>query len=222
MKRILYIMLLIITVISLTLALYSCDNDGNSGNGGSQGSGDGGSQDSGNSGTQDNGGNGTYTPDPDFVQPPLGNTVGKTAFSKALTLVDGSGTVSVSELRGKVVVINFWGTWCGPCKSELPDFDELATEYKDDVVFLVIHSVNGSANAKSYIDTHFEGSKMVFAFDEVGTEYTDKYYGLLDPDISTAYYPRTLVLDRNGVITYTVDGAIPKETLRAEIISNLE
>ena len=99
MKRILYIMLLIITVISLTLALYSCDNDDNSGNGGSQGSGDGGSQDSGNSGTQDNGGNGTYTPDPDFVQPPLGNTVGKTAFSKALTLVDGSGTVSVSELR---------------------------------------------------------------------------------------------------------------------------
>lgn len=221
MKRILYIMLLIITVLSLTVSLYSCDNDGN----GDGGNGDGSSQGSGNDGSQDSGGgssDGTYTPDPDFVQPPFGNTVGKTAFSKALTLVDGSGTVSVSELRGKAVVINFWGTWCGPCKSELPDFNELATEYKDDVVFLVIHSVNGSANAKSYIDTHFEGSKMVFAFDEVGTAYTDKYYGLLDSDISSAFYPRTLVLDRNGVITYTVDGAISKDTLRAEILSALQ
>ncbi len=212
MKRILYIMLLIITVLSLTISLYSCGQDDESGDG-SQNSSAGDSQGSGN--------DGAYTPPPGFVQPPLGNTVGKTAFSRPLALVNSDGTASIEALRGKAVVINFWGTWCGPCKSELPHFDELATEYKDDVVFLIVHSVNGSQNAKSYIDTHFADSKMVFAYDELGTEFADKYYGLLDSDISTASYPRTLVLDRNGVITYTVDGAIPKDVLKAEIINAL-
>lgn len=53
------------------------------------------------------------------------------------TLKDQHGNmVSLSDFKGKVVIVNFWATWCGPCKEELPTFEKLSKELKDEVVFL--------------------------------------------------------------------------------------
>jgi len=143
-----------------------------------------------------------------------GSEVGDECPSMELDLVLSDGTLSVEDLRGKVVVVNFWGTWCGPCKAELPHFEELAKEYEDYAAFYVVHTVDFSEEAAEYISENFPDSKMNWVFDEkLNAEY-DKYFLLLG---GSDFYPRTLVLDSDGVITFAVDGDISEEDLRSEI-----
>ena len=141
---------------------------------------------------------------------PIGSDVGNMCPSYALDLVDGSGKVSVKDFRGKIVIVNFWGIWCGPCKQELPDFDEVANEYDGEVVVLTVHSVNDKDGTPSYIEKNFPDSKMLFAYDTPLTEYVDVYFNLLGGKSS---YPRTLILDENGVIVLARDGKVSHQQL---------
>ncbi len=145
---------------------------------------------------------------------PLGYAVGNKAYGMDLELVLEEGTLNIEQLKGKVVVINFWGTWCGPCKAELPHFEELAKEYEDDVEFYIVHTVSSSQYAKDYINTNFPNSKMNWVFDQSITEGMDWYFTLLG---GTSYYPRTVILDENGIIRFTIDGSIEYEDLKSEI-----
>ena len=67
---------------------------------------------------------------------------------------DGN-TVKLSDFRGKPVVLNFWATWCPPCKQELPDFNQAAETYKDEVVFLMVNLTDGQrdtvASVKAFV-----------------------------------------------------------------------
>lgn len=146
---------------------------------------------------------------------PAGNTVGTKCHAYTLDLVDGSGQVNIRDFEGKIVIINFWGVWCGPCKQELPDFDQVATEYEDDVVVLTIHTVDYAADAPEYIEEHFKDSKMLFAYDVSLTSTIDMYFTLLGGSSS---YPRTLILDRDGVIVYTANGKVS----HSQLVENIE
>ncbi len=65
-------------------------------------------------------------------------------YAPDFTVLDKDGnTVKLSDFRGKPVVLNFWATWCPPCKQELPDFNQAAEAYKDDVVFLMVNLTDG-------------------------------------------------------------------------------
>ena len=144
--------------------------------------------------------------------PQKGSSVGSLCPVYALEKMDG-GTVRLDELRGKIVVINFWGTWCNPCKSELPDFDRVASE-RDDVAVLAIHSSDGRGNAPEYVSENFPDSKMIFAYDKGLPGTLDMYYGLLGGEM---YYPRTVIVDKYGVITFATEGVISHDKLVAEI-----
>lgn len=146
---------------------------------------------------------------------PVGNKIGNKCPSYNLELVDGSGTINVTDLKGKIVIINFWGTWCGPCKQELPDFDQVASDYDGEVVVLTVHSVSEKQNAPAYIETNFPDSKMLFAYDVPLTSTRDMYFTLLG---GTSSYPRTLILDENGVITFAADGKVSHQ----QLIDNIE
>ncbi len=75
--------------------------------------------------------------------------IGKPAIDFALKSLDGE-SVRLSELRGKIVILDFWATWCGPCRSELPTVNKLAERFKDkDVVFLGIND-EGAGTVKSF------------------------------------------------------------------------
>ncbi|MBQ7356498.1 MAG: TlpA family protein disulfide reductase [Clostridia bacterium] len=143
--------------------------------------------------------------------PPLGNEIGKRCIPTDLELVSGEGTVNIQDYKGKVVILNFWGTWCGPCKGELPHFDEVAEEYAEDVVIITVHSYQGIENAPQYITENFHNSKMIFANDNE----TNKYYKALNPGLGS--WPVTIVIDADGVITNKIVGAIEKNTLIDEI-----
>lgn len=64
------------------------------------------------------------------------------------TLTDVEGKkVSLSDYKGKVILLDFWATWCGPCKMEIPSFIELQNVYKDDVVVLGVSLDQGGPSA---------------------------------------------------------------------------
>ena len=140
----------------------------------------------------------------------VGNKIGNKCPSYDLELVDGSGTVNVRDFEGKVVIINFWGTWCSGCVKELPHFNQVADEYSDDVVVIAIHTVQDKNTAQEYIDTYYPESKMIFAFDEKLSAGKDMYYVYLGGQGS---YPRTLVLDKNGLITFSTETTLTHEEL---------
>ncbi len=135
----------------------------------------------------------------------VGSAVGDICPTLDLEVV-GSGTVNIEDHIGRVVVINLWGTWCPPCRNELPDFDRIASEY-DDVIIIAAHSNSGRENAEAYVNTNFPGSKIIFAYDTANNDYWSALGG-------TRYYPRTVVLDKNGIITYGGDGALSYEALK--------
>lgn len=149
-------------------------------------------------------GNTTPTPsNPDNpTLPPVGNKVGNLCRTYDMRNVFGTGTTNIEDLRGEVVVINFWGTWCGPCKAELPYFDQLATEFEGQVKVIAVHTSLTANEAQDYLTTHYPNTKMLTTFDDENpTTNIDKYYRQLG---GYDTYPMTVIVDKNGVITHKI------------------
>ncbi len=162
--------------------------------------------------------NPTEAPTEAPTEPPVeieyGNQVGDHA--RPMDLVSYSGEiVNITQTRGKVTVINFWGTWCPYCLYELPDFDRVASEYQDSVSIIAIHS-SGDTEGAAYVDENFPDTKIIFTNDPSNT---DTYYWQLGGE---GYYPMTVILDEDGVIAYTHVGAMSYAALTAKINEILE
>jgi peroxiredoxin len=117
----------------------------------------------------------------------------------------GGGTSSLSEFRGKVVLLNFWATWCGPCRAEMPSLEALSHEFPSQE-FLVVG-----------ISTDYEGAEIVQPFmDSFGLTFPI----LLDPQMQVndrfevRSLPTSIVLDRRGVIRHKFFGAMDWNTLK--------
>lgn len=123
-----------------------------------------------------------------------------------LTSITGD-TVDLAELRGKPVIINFWATWCAPCKVEMPILQRLYSEYQPQG--LRILAINLGENAT--------------AVREWQNDLDLSYDLLLDTDQSTAalYYlrgqPSTYVISPNGIITQIYYGPVSENALRDNI-----
>jgi thiol-disulfide isomerase/thioredoxin len=149
-------------------------------------------------------GNTTPTPsNPDNpTPPPVGNKVGNLCRTYDMRNIFGDGTTNIEDLRGEVVVINFWGTWCGPCKAELPYFDQLATEFEGQVKVIAVHTSLTANEAQDYLTTHYPNTKMLTTFDDENpTTNIDKYYRQLG---GYDTYPMTVIVDKNGIITHKI------------------
>ena len=137
-------------------------------------------------------------------------------YGSDLPVIDGNGetgeTINPAK-TGKVTVINFWGTWCNPCVSELPHFDEVAREYADSVTVVAIHSVEGRKKAAAFIGENYPDSPMIFSWEE-SQDYNGDYYKLLGGNGS---YPYTLILNAEGVITFKQVGMMSYEELTTQV-----
>jgi thiol-disulfide isomerase/thioredoxin len=124
--------------------------------------------------------------------------VNKPAPDFALRSMQGP-SVRLSEHLGEVVVINFWATWCGPCRQEMPLLDALYGKYKQ--AGLVLLSVNIDENVEPAI--------------EMAQTLKVSYPVLLDArkEVSRAYdvgaMPVTVLVDRAGVVRYVSEGYKP-------------
>jgi thiol-disulfide isomerase/thioredoxin len=125
------------------------------------------------------------------------------------TLKDLSGkTVSLSDFKGKVVVLDIWATWCPPCRAEIPHFIELQNEFKDKgvtVVGLSVDSTGPEAVAK-FVQENKMNYPIVMADEATATAYG------ADQGI-----PLTIVIDKNGQVVGRHLGLTDKETFEDEI-----
>ena len=152
-----------------------------------------------------------------------GNQVGDLCYGYDLPIITADGiqekTMDPTTL-GRVTVINFWYTTCGPCVAELPHFDDVAKKYADQVTVVAVHGMFPSF-APKFITEEYPDSPIVFLSDFVpeGVDPSDPQYELLRTGYYTMLggvnnaYPRTVIVDENGIITHVFPGAIDHATL---------
>ncbi len=105
---------------------------------------------------------------------------------------DGN-TVKLSDFRGKPVVLNFWATWCPPCKAELPDFDEAATAYGEEVTFLMVNLTDGSRDTVSLVKEFVSDNGYTFPV------YFDTQYSAANA-YRVSSIPTTYLINAEGEI----------------------
>jgi thiol-disulfide isomerase/thioredoxin len=125
------------------------------------------------------------------------------------TLKDIHGQpVKLSDFNGKVVLLNFWATWCGPCKLEIPWFMEFEQKYKDKgfAVIGVAMDDEGWEVVKPYLERQKVNYRVV-----VGNDKVSDAYGGVDS------LPTTFVLDRQGKVVSTHVGLVRRSEYSDEI-----
>jgi cytochrome c biogenesis protein CcmG/thiol:disulfide interchange protein DsbE len=114
-----------------------------------------------------------------------------------LDRIPGPGQTSLSSFKGKVVVLNFWASWCGPCKDEAPALEELSKKYAGRMVVVGLDSQDNTGDARAFAERYHLTYPLVHAS---GNALYDRW-GL------TAF-PETFILDRNMRVTYHFAGPI--------------
>ena len=130
------------------------------------------------------------------------------------TLKDANGkSVSLADYKGKVVLLNFWATWCGPCGLEIPWFEEFEQQYKSQgfAVLGVSMDDDGWPAIKPYMAEHKINYRVL-----LGNDSVSQLYGGLDA------LPTTFIIDREGNIAYPHVGLIGKNEYLNEIRSLLD
>ena len=128
-----------------------------------------------------------------------GNQVGDLCYNTDLEIVNANGATGQTmdpTNTGKITIINFWGTWCTPCVGELPYFEQIADDYKDEVTVIAIHSAVSKETAPEYIGKYYNDASMLFSWD-TGEGFNGDYYAALG---GRGTYPYTVVFDENGII----------------------
>ena len=119
--------------------------------------------------------------------------------------VDGK-TVSSDQVKGKVVVLDFWATWCGPCRSEIPGYVELQKKYGDAGLVIVGVSLDrvGPAVVKKFIEEQKINYLVVMGDDKIA-----EAFGGVDA------IPTTFIIDRSGTARFRKEGAMEHDEFEA-------
>jgi peroxiredoxin len=136
--------------------------------------------------------------------------VGHLAPDFTLNSLDGE-TITISDYAGKPVVLNYWATWCPPCRIEMPHLQQASEEYGGRVVFLGINQAESEQLIRDFRD-----------------EYALTYPLLLDPNLtahnlySVLNLPTTIFIDAQGVVREVVVGTVNAAVLQDRLLQLLD
>lgn len=129
--------------------------------------------------------------------------LGTAAPAFSAPLLTGDGELSLAELEGKPVVLNFWASWCGPCKNEAPILREAERRFGDQIVFIGVNIKDARTDADAFVE-EWELNELVHIRDEGDVIYED--YGLTGQ-------PETFFIDSEGKLVEHVSGELSKDVL---------
>ncbi len=133
------------------------------------------------------------------------------ALNYTLKTLDGT-TVSLSDYAGQVVVLNFWASWCPPCRAEMPELNELDKQWKEsgDAVLLTINLTDGqrerASDAQAFID------ETDYGFTVLLDEKTK-----MASDFEVYSIPQTFILDASGNIVDSIVGQTTASAVQAKV-----
>jgi len=166
------------------------------------------------SGTQQNSavnsianGSATASPSPSVdasVYPPLASGVADADFE----LIDGT-KFKVSDKKGKVVLLTLWGTWCGPCRAEVPTLVALAHQHRDkglEVIGLNVGDGNGTPETNDQINKFVEQMQINYTIARSSSANTRQFYQVTKAEV----VPQSLLIDRQGRLRGVFIGGGPR------------
>ena len=134
----------------------------------------------------------------------------KTPFTPEFTIVNNEGEeVSISEFKGKKVIINFWASWCPPCVEEMPEFQLLHNELdSEETVLLAINLTDGQRETKTLANNFLAENNL-----DLNVLYDTQGNAFYEFNVSSI--PQTFFLDEEGTVQYSILGMTNKTTLDA-------
>ena len=141
----------------------------------------------------------------------VGLKQGEMAPDFKLSTIDGK-TVQLSDFRGKQVLLNFWATWCPPCRAEMPHMVKFYNDYKDKNVVILSVNMTQSERNESSVPAFIQEYKMTFPI------VLDRQGAVGDLYQVTAY-PTSYLIDSQGVIRNVFVGAINYDTMVQSVSS---
>lgn len=138
---------------------------------------------------------------------------GKPAPDFELTTLDGK-TMKLSDLQGKKVILNFWATWCPPCKAEMPHMQNFYEKHKEDDIEVVAVNLTNIDNGRKDIEKFVKDYGLTFSIplDE---------NGMIGPQYQAFTIPTSYILDTKGVITKKIVGPMD-EGIMEDLTKDIE
>lgn len=132
------------------------------------------------------------------------------AYDFGLSTIDG-GYITLKEFKGKVVLLDFWAEWCGPCKKATPTIVSIYNKYKDKGFIAIGMNLDDESDFDKVID-YVKQSKINYPITIKGFNVAQKY--------GIKGIPRFFLIDKDGKIALSIEGAVP--TLESDLKSSIE
>ena len=143
--------------------------------------------------------------------PTVAETTEPADLAPDFTMFDFDGNaVKLSDFRGKPVILNFWASWCGPCKAEMPDLEAAWQTHGDQVQFLIVNLTDGRSETVEAASSYIASQGYTFpVYYDVNMEGALAY--------SVYAIPMTYFIDASGQIRAIQEGMIQAEVLESNI-----
>lgn len=136
---------------------------------------------------------------------------GGTVTDFTIGALDGD-PIALADYEGEVIIMNFWATWCPPCRAEMPGINRFYEAYKDDgLVVLAINEEESAETVRPFIQTNnFSFPVLLDSEGRVAQQY------------STRSFPTTFIIDRQGIIQHVQTGEISEDELARVVLPLLQ